>query len=117
MKKVQVNPLMPFTQVWWEVNGDETLFTKNSWVEVSESTWKDMSKHMKPISSNMQGQVFIAEDEREEGISVAWRPTIYEILKPCPVQAFKVIDDHTAHQLQVANHCGIAVRLQLRAAF
>ena len=63
MKKVQVNPLMPFTQVWWEINGNETLFTKNSWVEVSESTWKDMSKHMKPMSNNMQGQVFIAEDE------------------------------------------------------
>ena len=63
MKKVQVNPLMPFTQVWWEINGNETLFTKNSWVEVSESTWKDMSKHMKPMSDNMQGQVFIAEDE------------------------------------------------------
>ena len=44
MKKVQVNPLMPFSQVWWEINGDETLFTKNSWVEVSESTWKDMKK-------------------------------------------------------------------------
>lgn len=63
MKKVSVNPLMSFTQVWWDVNGKETLFKKDSWVEVSESTWKDMSKHMKPMSDNMQGQVFIAEDE------------------------------------------------------
>ena len=73
MKKVQVNPLMPFSQVWWEINGDETLFTKNSWVEVSESTWKDMSKHMKPMSDNMQGQVFIAEDENIQSKQVVER--------------------------------------------
>ena len=63
MKKVSVNPLMSFTQAWWEINGVQTLIKKDSWVEVSESTWKDMSKHMKPMSDNMQGQVFIAEDE------------------------------------------------------
>ena len=73
MKKVQVNPLMPFSQVWWEINGDETLFTKNSWVEVSESTWKDMKKHMKPMSDNMQGQVFIAEDENIQSKQVVER--------------------------------------------
>ena len=63
MKKVSINPLMSFTQVWWDVNGKETLFKKDSWVEVSESTWSKMKKHMKPMSDNMQGQVFIAEDE------------------------------------------------------
>ena len=63
MKKVSVNPLMNFTQAWWEINGKPTLIKKDSWVEVSESTWKDMKKHMKPMSDNMQGQVFIAEDE------------------------------------------------------
>ena len=63
MKKVSVNPLMTFTQAWWEINGVQTLIKKDSWVEVSESTWKDMKKHMKPMSDNMQGQVFIAEDE------------------------------------------------------
>ena len=63
MKKVSINPLMNFTQAWWEVNGEQTLIKKDSWVEVSESTWKDMKKHMKPMSDNMQGQVFIAEDE------------------------------------------------------
>ena len=63
MKKVSINPLMSFTQAWWEINGVQTLIKKDSWVEVSESTWKDMKKHMKPMSDNMQGQVFIAEDE------------------------------------------------------
>lgn len=63
MKKVSINPLMSFTQAWWEINGEQTLIKKDSWVEVSESTWKDMKKHMKPMSDNMQGQVFIAEDE------------------------------------------------------
>ena len=63
MKKVSVNPLMSFTQAWWEINGVQTLIKKDSWVEVSESTWKDMKKYMKPMSDNMQGQVFIAEDE------------------------------------------------------
>ena len=63
MKKVSVNPLMTFTQAWWEINGVQTLIKKDTWVEVSESTWKDMKKHMKPMSDNMQGQVFIAEDE------------------------------------------------------
>lgn len=63
MKKVSINPMMSFTQAWWEINGEQTLIKKDSWVEVSESTWKDMSKHMKPMSDNMQGQVFIAEDE------------------------------------------------------
>lgn len=63
MKKVSINPMMSFTQAWWEINGEQTLIKKDSWVEVSESTWKDMKKHMKPMSDNMQGQVFIAEDE------------------------------------------------------
>lgn len=54
---------MSFTQAWWEINGVQTLIKKDSWVEVSESTWKDMKKYMKPMSDNMQGQVFIAEDE------------------------------------------------------
>jgi len=63
MKKVSINPLMAFTQAWWEVNGKNTLFTKNSWVEVSDSTWNDMKKHMKPMSGNMNGQVFITQDE------------------------------------------------------
>ena len=63
MKKVSVNPMMNFTQAWWEINGEQTLVKKDSWVEVSESTWSKMKKHMKPMSDNMQGQVFIAEDE------------------------------------------------------
>ena len=63
MKKVSINPMMSFTQAWWEVNGEQTLIKKDSWVEVSESTWSKMKKHMKPMSDNMQGQVFIAEDE------------------------------------------------------
>ena len=63
MKKVSINPMMSFTQAWWEINGVQTLIKKDSWVEVSESTWKDMKKYMKPMSDNMQGQVFIAEDE------------------------------------------------------
>ena len=63
MKKVSINPMMSFTQAWWEINGEQTLIKKDSWVEVSESTWSKMKKHMKPMSDNMQGQVFIAEDE------------------------------------------------------
>ena len=63
MKKVSINPLMSFTQAWWEINGEQTLIKKDSWVEVSESTWSKKKKHMKPMSDNRQGQVFIAEDE------------------------------------------------------
>ena len=73
MKKVSINPMMNFTQAWWEINGTSTLFKKNSWVEVSESTWKDMKKHMKPMSENMQGQVFIAEDESIDSKQVVER--------------------------------------------
>lgn len=73
MKKVSVNPMMSFTQAWWEINGEQTLIKKNSWVEVSESTWKDMKKHMKPMSENMQGQVFIAEDESIDSKQVVER--------------------------------------------
>lgn len=73
MKKVSINPMMSFTQAWWEINGEQTLIKKNSWVEVSESTWKDMKKHMKPMSENMQGQVFIAEDESIDSKQVVER--------------------------------------------
>jgi hypothetical protein len=73
MKKVSVNPMMSFTQAWWEINGVQTLIKKDSWVEVSESTWKDMKKHMKPMSENMQGQVFIAEDESIDSKQVVER--------------------------------------------
>jgi len=88
MKKVQVNPLMPFTQVWWDINGNETLFTKNSWVEVSESTWKDMSKHMKPMSEHMQGQVFIAEDE-----SIATNQVIERVDLTDKVEVDEVVEE------------------------
>ena len=73
MKKVSVNPMMSFTQAWWKINGVQTLIKKDSWVEVSESTWKDMKKHMKPMSENMQGQVFIAEDESIDSKQVVER--------------------------------------------
>jgi Holliday junction resolvase RusA-like endonuclease len=73
MKKVSINPLMSYTQAWWEVNGKRTLFKKDSWVEVSESTWNDMKKYMKPMSDNMQGQVFIAEDESIDSKQVVER--------------------------------------------
>lgn len=88
MKKVQVNPLMAFTQVWWDINGEETLFTKNSWVEVSESTWKDMSKHMKPMSDTMQGQVFIAEDE-----SIATNQVIERVDLTDKVEVDEVVEE------------------------
>jgi len=65
--------MMSFTQAWWEINGVQTLIKKDSWVEVSESTWKDMKKHMKPMSENMQGQVFIAEDESIDSKQVVER--------------------------------------------
>jgi len=73
MKKVSVNPMMNFTQAWWEINGEQTLIKKDSWVEVSESTWSKMKKHMKPMSDNMQGQVFIAEDESIDSKQVVER--------------------------------------------
>ena len=88
MKKVQVNPLMTFTQAWWDINGDEILFTKNSWVEVSESTWKDMSKHMKPMSDTMQGQVFIAEDE-----SIATNQVIERVDLTDKVEVDEVVEE------------------------
>lgn len=73
MKKVSINPMMSFTQAWWEINGEQTLIKKDSWVEVSESTWSKMKKHMKPMSDNMQGQVFIAEDESIDSKQVVER--------------------------------------------
>ncbi len=64
MKKVQVNPLMPFTQVWWETgkDGEEMLIKKDSWVDVADSVWQKMKGRTEQIG-DLAMQVFIAEDE------------------------------------------------------